>query len=335
MPAGKGRARDALISAVALVAGRRRRRLGAGERERLVPDSPPSSGAELAALVLLAAGAACGVAFVVVYALDRLPNQTQLFGACLGLAFLFVAAALILTGKRLIVTEELEHDYPVEEHADEQETILQTVADSGSRLTRRRLFKACLGAAGGALTVAVLTPLASLGPVLDVGAFYDTPWRRGRRLVDERGRPWRADDIEEADFYTAFPEGADKEQLGAPVVLVRLPQHELHLPRANAHFAADGIVAYSKICTHAGCAISLYRSPLFRPNDPRPALVCPCHYSTFDPAAGGTVLFGPAGRNLPMLPLSIDRRGELRAAGNFDGPVGPSWWGVRLRKARS
>jgi ubiquinol-cytochrome c reductase iron-sulfur subunit len=60
--------------------------------------------------------------------------------------------------------------------------------------------------------------------------------------------------------------------------------------------------------------------------------VCPCHYSTFDPATGGTVLFGPAGRKLPMLPLYTDGRGELRAAGNFDGPVGPSWWGVRLRK---
>ena len=65
-----------------------------------------------------------------------------------------------------------------------------------------------------------------------------------------------------------------------------------------------------------------------------PALVCPCHYSTFDPAAGGTVLFGPAGRDLPQLPLMIDGQGNLRAAGNFSGPPGPSWWGVRMWKAR-
>ena len=50
-------------------------------------------------------------------------------------------------------------------------------------------------------------------------------------------------------------------------------------------------------------------------DEPKPALVCPCHYSTFDPARGGTVIFGPAGRQAPMLPLEIDPRGYLRAAG--------------------
>jgi ubiquinol-cytochrome c reductase iron-sulfur subunit len=328
-----GRARDLLVSGALLLAGRRRRR---SEREPTVPPGASNPRAELAAVLLLLAGGLCAVAFVAVYALDRIPDQTQYLGLSLGLSFLFIAAALIVTGTRLVSTEEVEDDYPVEEHVTEQETIAQVVADSGSRLTRRRLFRRALLAAGGALGVALLTPIASLGPVLDVDPFYGTPWKRGRRLVDETGRPWRASDIEERDFYTAFPEGADKEELGAAVVLVRLPKNDLRLPAENAGYAADGIVAFSKICTHAGCAISLYRSPLFAPNDPGPpALVCPCHYSTFDPATGGTVLFGPAGRKLPMLPLRIDGRGELRAAGNFDGPVGPSWWGVRLRGAHA
>jgi quinol---cytochrome c reductase iron-sulfur subunit len=170
--------------------------------------------------------------------------------------------------------------------------------------------------------------------VLDMKPFYATTWRRGRRLVDEKGRPWKASDIEENDFYTAFPEGADKEALSSAVVLVRLPQDAFDLPPRLHSYPADGIVAYSKICTHAGCAIALYRAPLFAPADPKPALVCPCHYSTFDPARAGKVLFGPAGRNLPMLPLQIDGNGELRAAGTFDEPVGPSWWGVRNRGAR-
>ena len=103
-------------------------------------------------------------------------------------------------------------------------------------------------------------------------------------------------------------------------MLVRLPKSSLELPRELAHYPAEGIVAYSKICTHAGCAISLYRAPLFQPDEPTPALVCPCHYSTFNPADGGTVTFGPAGRKLPMLPLldrperRAPRRGELRPA---------------------
>jgi len=75
----------------------------------------------------------------------------------------------------------------------------------------------------------------------------------------------------------------------------------------------------------------MFRYPLYAPHAPGPALVCPCHYSTFDPATGGDVLFGPAGRPLPQLPLQIDGEGNLRAGGNFSGPVGPSWWGVRMR----
>jgi quinol---cytochrome c reductase iron-sulfur subunit len=317
------------VSLGLLLLGRRRPK----PSERIVPDAPGQPRAELAAIALLLLGALLAGGFIAVYALDRLPNQTQLLGATLGLSLLCIAAALIITSKRLIVTEELEDDYPLVEHPEEQETIAEIVAESGSRLTRRGLFKVSLGVAGAVLTVAVLAPAASLGPVFDTARLLGTPWRRGRRLVDEHGRPWRAADIEEETFYTAFPEGADREALGSSLVLVRLKRRQLHLPPENAHFDADGIVAYSKICTHAGCAISLYRTPLFPPGAPGPALVCPCHYSTFDPADGGTVLFGPAGRKLPMLPIFVDRRGYLRANGNFDGPVGPSWWGVRMHKA--
>ena len=127
-------------------------------------------------------------------------------------------------------------------------------------------------------------------------------------------RPWRADDIEEEAFFTAYPEHGDPEQIAAPLVLVRLEPAELHLPDGRDGWAPGGIVAYSKICTHAGCAISLYRKPTFAPAEPRPALVCPCHYSTFDPARGGAVLYGPAGRALPQLPLEVDGNGFLRAA---------------------
>jgi ubiquinol-cytochrome c reductase iron-sulfur subunit len=150
--------------------------------------------------------------------------------------------------------------------------------------------------------------------------------------VNEAGEPYRADEIEEGTFYTAFAEGADKEALASSLVVVRLPKSELDLPPENAGYDANGIVAFSKICTHAGCAIALYRKPMYAPTDPKPALVCPCHYSTFEPQTGGKVIFGPAGRKLPMLPLAIDGRGVLRAKGNFDSPVGPSWWGVRMKK---
>jgi quinol---cytochrome c reductase iron-sulfur subunit len=320
-----------LLAALALLIGRRRRRrLRPGERERVVVPPPPrSDGAELLAIGLLFAATACGIAFIVVYVLDRLPAHTQLLGLSLGLAFAFLAAALAVAAKRLVVSEELEDDYPENEHTGEQERIVQVVHESG--LTRRRLFVLALGAAGTSIGVALLAPVASLGPAIHLARFYLTPWKRGTRLVDEQGRPFRADEIEEKTFYTAFPEGADKENFASPLVVVRLRPDQLDLPSQNASFDANGIVAFSKICTHAGCAIALYRAPMFEPTDPKPALVCPCHYSTFDPATGGSVIFGPAGRKLPMLPLEVDAKGFLRARGNFDSPVGPSWWGVRLK----
>ena len=322
------RARDAVVSALVLLLGR--------GRARKVGTPAPNPRAEAVAIGLFFAGAACSVGFVVTYALAPMPHETQWLGLSLGLGLVAIAAALIVTAKKLIVTEHLVEPYTPEEHPHEQELISELVEEGGQRLTRKRLFKLGIGAAGGTLGLAVLAPALSFGPFFETKYFLGTPWRRGRRLVDEGSRPLRASDIEEKAMYTAFPEGLSlegREELGAAVVLVRLPRTELRLPSKLAGYDAGGIVAYSKICTHAGCAISLYRAPLFQPDAPRPALVCPCHYSTFDPADGGTVIFGPAGRQLPMLPLTVDGDGYLRAKGNFSGPVGPSWWGVRMWKA--
>src|SRR5437763_14566270 len=274
---------------------------------------------------LFLAAAVCGVSFPVVYAVNAIPHQTQFLGLSLGLCLAFIALACMVMSRSLVPVEEIEEDYPPAARPEEQEKGGQIVDESGDRITRRRLFVVGLGAAGTALGVALLTPLASLGPVFDVSSFFRTPWRRGVRLVGEDGSAFRAADIEERTFYTAFPEHADREQMGAPLVIVRLPVGALRLPPERKGSAPDGILAYSKICTHAGCAIALYRKPTFAPTEPRPALVCPCHYSTFNPATGATVIFGPAGRPLPQLPLMVDESGYLRAAGNYSQRVGPSW----------
>ncbi|HYZ75926.1 MAG TPA: Rieske 2Fe-2S domain-containing protein [Gaiellaceae bacterium] len=322
-----------LVSAFVLLVGRGRRPARVQRAERIVPLEPPSPRAELLVLALFGAASTCAVGFVVVYAVESIPHQTQFLGLSLGLAFAFLAAALVLIAYRLVVTEELEEDYPPPAHPAEQEALEQLVEESGDRMTRKRLLLLGGGAAGAAIGAALITPALSLGPIFEVAPFYRTPWRPGVRLVDERGRPLRADEILEETFYTAYPEGADREELGSPLVVVRLQPAELHLPPGRDGWAPDGIVAYSKICTHAACAIALYRKPTFPAVEERPALVCPCHYSTFDPARGGKVLFGPAGRPLPQLPLEVRSGGELRAGGNFSGPIGPSWWGVRNRSA--
>jgi ubiquinol-cytochrome c reductase iron-sulfur subunit len=322
------------LAVVWMVARRPDRDDGGEEPSRIVPDGPPAPRAELAVVALLGLAAASAVAFIVVYAVDRIPDQTQYLGLALGGAFGFLGAALIVAGRHLVVTEELEGEY-ADPEPEAAASIAKVVAESGSRLRRGRLLAATAGAAVTAVGLAVLVPAASLGPGFDLARVTRTPWRRGRRLVDQYGRPIPAAAIRPSELFTAFPEHANPEQIGSPIVLVRLEPDQLHLPAGRSGWAADGIVAYSKICTHAGCAVALYRTPLFPPVDEPPGLVCPCHYSTFDPETGGTVVFGPAGRALPQLPLMIDRRGHLLAAGTFSGPVGPSWWGVRNRKASS
>jgi ubiquinol-cytochrome c reductase iron-sulfur subunit len=288
---------------------------------------------ELVVALLLFASAACAVAFVVFYAIESLGRNTQYMGLTLGGALAFLTAALLLTGERLVETEHIEEDYPEPEHEAEQEEIGELVAGSGRRLTRKRLLGTAAGVAAGSLGAALVAPAASLGPGLDTNELRHTPWRRGRRLVDAHGNVFRARDIEHKTFYTAYPEGADRDLIGSPLIVVRLDPASLRLPPERAGWAPEGILAYSKVCTHAGCAISLFRTPTFAPTEPRPAFVCPCHYSTFDPAEAGKVIFGPAGRRLPQLPLMVGPAGELQAAGNFSGPVGPSWSGVREGRA--
>jgi ubiquinol-cytochrome c reductase iron-sulfur subunit len=331
------RVRNTILSGLVLLLGRRRRRPTPDET-RLVPQQPPNLAAELAVLALLGLSSLSALGFILIYAFgDSVPAETQLLGVAIALALLFLAAALVVVALKLVPTEEVAEEYPPHEHPGEQQVIAEVLEESGTRFTRSRLFKLGLLGAGGTLGLALLTPAVSFGPLFHVGNFLRTPWRRGRRLVDEHGTPYKASDIEENNFYLAFPEGSsseEDEQMAASLVVIRLKPDQLELPADLKGYDAHGILAYSRICTHAGCAITLYRAPLFQPDEPKPALVCPCHYSTFDPATGGTVTFGPAGRNLPLLPVYTDSSGYLRARGNFNGPVGPSWWGVRLWKAQ-
>lgn len=296
-------------------------------------DSSPTTdsrrGAEFAVLALMLLAIVCAVGFIFVYAFfgsGNMPNE--LLGISLGLCLVCIASALAIVGKRLVPNDELEDDYP-SEHPEKQAEVVEQLHSAGSMITRKRLLLGAGTAAGCALGAAALTPVLSLGPFWDTAPLDRTPWKRGVRLVDESGDPIAADDVMQKTFYTAFPEGADPEEIGSPIVVLHLNAADLRMPRDRSGWTPRGIVAYSKICTHAGCAVALFRKPTFATVEPREALVCPCHYSTFDPFTGGTVTFGPAGRPLPQLPLQIDSAGHLRAAGNFSARVGPGWWNVR------
>jgi ubiquinol-cytochrome c reductase iron-sulfur subunit len=280
----------------------------------------------LVAVLLVLAGLA-SFGLVALFIFD--PN-TQLLGVCGGMALALLASALVLAGRSLVPQEtSVEHRPRPAGDREEAERAIEQAHAGAEGITRRRLLIGAAGAASAGLTAAVAIPVVALGPGIE-GQLSQTPWRSGRALVDEQGKPILATAVTEGSFLTAFPQGADQENLGSPVVLVRVDPATLKLPAGRAGWAPEGILAYSKICTHAACAISLYRSPLSPSTQARgPALVCPCHYSTFNVLDGASVEFGPAGRPLPQLPITIDNAGVLRADGPMSGPIGPSWLGDR------
>jgi len=276
-------------------------------------------------IVVLLLTAAAGIAFAVLYV--AYPD-TQLLGATLGGALAALALAAVVAGKRLVPQETAIEEREGFGDPDEREQVGELLTEAGEGVSRRGLLLGAAGTAGAGLGVALAFPLASLGPNVD-DEVRRTPWRAGRRVVDSKGEPITADRIEPGMFLTGFPEGASRQELGASIVIVQVPLDELELPPERMAGAPEGIVAYSKICTHAACAVSMYRHPKYEPTAPRAALVCPCHYSTFDVAKGAEVIFGPAARPLPQLPLRVGARRELICAGGYSGQIGPSYPGVR------
>jgi ubiquinol-cytochrome c reductase iron-sulfur subunit len=319
-----------LVTLEALRGALRGRGRGRAGEERAPDDpsertTPSNRRAETLVALLLGLAAVFAFGFTAVYAADG--GDTQLLGVTIGGALALLAAACVIAGKAVVPQETAVEERPLLLKEGEAQEVVDTLEQAGEGISRRVLLGGAAGLAGAGLLTAAATPLASLGP--DLERIHQTPWRRGVRLVDDRGRPYSAADIELGSFYTALPEHGDPESIGAGLLVVRLAPGEIRLPAARRTWAPEGILAYSKICTHAGCAISLFRYPTYQATSAEPAFTCPCHYSTFLPGEGGRVAFGPAGRALPQLPLMIDAEGMLRAAGIFREDIGPSWWSVK------
>jgi ubiquinol-cytochrome c reductase iron-sulfur subunit len=179
----------------------------------------------------------------------------------------------------------------------------------------------------------VLTPIPAvvlfrdLAPADDpVGLLKHTLWEKGTRLTrDPSGTPIKASDVTLGSAFHVIPEGINdledklEQKAKAAVLLMRLnPSDLIELPERKS-WSYDGIVAYSKICTHVGCPVALYEQQTHH-------LLCPCHQSQFDVANHAEVIFGPAKRALPQLPIAVDSEGYLIAQSDFLEPVGPSFW---------
>ncbi len=185
---------------------------------------------------------------------------------------------------------------------------------------RRALLRRLLAGAAGALGLALVFPIRSLGP--NPGrSLVATSWRRGSRMVDLDGKLLRADTLEVGGVATVFPEG-HTDAADSQVLLIRASDAPIVTRPGRETWSPRGNLAYSKICTHAGCPVGLYQQQTQQ-------LLCPCHQSLFDVLRGAKPVFGPAPRSLPQLPIAVDDSGYLVAQGDFTEPVGPSFWNRR------
>lgn len=256
-------------------------------------------------------------------------NAHQLFlGLGLTSSLLFIGIGAVHWAKYLMPDNEviaLRHEFrsPENDRSDFIDTVKQGAAASG--LGRRSIIKRSLGLSMGLVGLSPLLFLRDLGP-LPEKQLETTSWKTGTRLVTDPGnRPIKPSDLEVGAVAQVLPELAEGEErtlnnIGKDaVLLIRLRPEEFQLSPERLSWTHEGIIAFSKICSHMGCAVALYEQQTKH-------LLCPCHQSTFDVPRAAKVIFGPAARPLPQLAITLDSEGYLVARQPFTEAVGPSFW---------
>jgi ubiquinol-cytochrome c reductase iron-sulfur subunit len=255
-------------------------------------------------------------------------------GTCLSIALLALGAGSIIWVRQLTPNIEIaEERHELASEPKDREGFKRDFAEGAaiSQITKRPIIRRTMLLATAPLALAPLVLLRDLGPLPQTDLRH-TVWRKGLRAVTLGGlRPLRPADISTpGSLITVIPEGYQDNQdalAKAGVILIKFAPGELHIPTnfnggtmvSTMNWTVDNIVAYSKICTHVGCPVALYEQTTHH-------ILCPCHQSTFDAANGANVIFGPAARALPQLPLMLDSEGYIAAASDFVEPVGPSFW---------
>lgn len=258
-------------------------------------------------------------------------NNNMFVGLGLTTALLGVGIGAVHWAKSLMHGHELvEERHPTRGTEETRQEAIETFsqANKESGFTRRSLVRNTLFGALVAAPIPAVVLFRDLAPAADpTGLMRQTKWEAGVRLArDPSGLPIKASDVTIGSAFHVIPEGLAEleyhkieEKAKAAVLLMRLPVEDLNETPERASWSYQGIVAYSKICTHVGCPVALYEQHTHH-------LLCPCHQSEFDVANHCEVIFGPAARPLPQLPITIDDEGYLVAQSDFTEPVGPSFW---------
>lgn len=256
-------------------------------------------------------------------------NAHQLgLGLGMAISLFFIGLGAIHWAKTLMPDQEvIAHRHEFRSPEDDRDAFVETVKTgvSESGLGRRSLIKKSLIGALGLSALSPILLLRDLGP-LPGKELEKTTWKAGTYLVTDPGnRRIKASDLEVGAVAQVLPEIENPDErilsdIGKDaVLLIRLRPVEFNLTPEKFAMTHEGIIAFSKICSHMGCAVALYEQQTKH-------LLCPCHQSTFDVTRGAKVIFGPSARPLPQLDITIDQDGYLVARQPFSEPVGPSFW---------
>jgi ubiquinol-cytochrome c reductase iron-sulfur subunit len=243
----------------------------------------------------------------------------------MSVAFLALGVGAVIWVRSIMPDVELtEERHPLASSEADREAFAETFKEGAeaSQFVKRPLMRRSLLAALGAMTVAPLVLLRDLGP-LPRGRLRHTAWKKGTRLVVMgTNEPILASAFDSpGSLITVIPEGYgdDLDAIAkAATIIIKFRPEELLSPTVM-NWTVNGIVAYSKICTHVGCPAALYEHTTHH-------ILCPCHQSTFDAQRGARVIFGPAPRPLPQLPIAVNSEGYLVAQSDYHVPVGPTFW---------
>ena len=258
------------------------------------------------------------VASVALCAVYIAGGQPQLEGLLLFFALGGIAAGFIHWGGTLLPQGPyVQSRHELTSGAQSQERTTETLEEGIATLDRRRLLLRLLSGAFVALGAALVFPVRSLGE-RPGGSLFRTPWRRGSRVVDEHDHPVRPGDVVVGSVLTVFPEG-NTDAADAQTLLIRLASGQYRPRPGREGWAVGDVIAFSKVCPHAGCPVGLYEPDTHK-------LYCPCHQSVFDVLDAAEPTSGPATRPLPQLPLAVDGDGFLVAQSDYREPIGPGFW---------
>ncbi|WBO66823.1 cytochrome bc1 complex Rieske iron-sulfur subunit [Streptomyces camelliae] len=265
---------------------------------------------------------------IFVFPIGHISALNFALGLTLGAALFCIGAGAVHWARTLMSDVEMADERhaieaPPELKAKVMADFRQGAEESG--LGRRKLIRNTMFGALTLMPLSAVFLLGGLGPA-PKSKLRHTMWAKGKRLVNmNTNQPLRPEDVMVGSLTFAKPDGLEEtnedfqnEIAKAALMIVRLQPGNIKDKR-ELDWSHEGIVAFSKICTHVGCPISLYEQQTHH-------VLCPCHQSTFDLSDGARVIFGPAGHALPQLRIGVDSDGYLQALGDFEEPVGPAFW---------